>query len=423
MQTDILTRDERKLQIAAAVGTDHVAEVSLDIRRMRELGVLVDVDVHGTSMFTARATWNELGIPEEDTRRKRLKRGTKDLIPKVYIGRLRSLEARFRQSLDKHSFDVAGFRPYRWVPFTAYESWRGEWDRLQEELATLKAEILDQYDTFVDLIAADFGQIAREAWDAIRARRPAGSSDFVLVTGSGVFESEEAFVDYVVARAVAQLPSPERIETDLYVDYRNAMITTGADVVEEQARMEEARTRIELERVAQATAWEEERIRTRQMRMEMEEEETLSRMRLRAEQEKLAAMRQAELEHARQQIERMGSPFSDVVGQFRAQIYEAVGEIAASIRKNGHLRGRVAERARGLLDLYHLLGAAAGDADLEEALVELRSRLDHRPVDGGRYDTGAVESALSDIARLTHDAALDVARSASAHTRAGALMI
>jgi hypothetical protein len=87
MQTDILTRDERKLQIAAAVGTDHVAEVSLDIRRMRELGVLVDVDVHGTSMFTARATWNELGIPEEDTRRKRLKRGTKDLIPKVYIGR------------------------------------------------------------------------------------------------------------------------------------------------------------------------------------------------------------------------------------------------------------------------------------------------------------------------------------------------
>jgi hypothetical protein len=106
-----LTRDERKLQIAAAVGTDHVAEVSLDIRRMRELGVLVDVDVHGTSTFTARATWNELGIPEEDTRRKRLKRGTKDLISKVYIGRLRSLEARFRQSLDQHSFDVAGYRP------------------------------------------------------------------------------------------------------------------------------------------------------------------------------------------------------------------------------------------------------------------------------------------------------------------------
>jgi hypothetical protein len=38
MQTDTLTRDERKLQIAAAVATDHVAEVSLDIRRMRELG-------------------------------------------------------------------------------------------------------------------------------------------------------------------------------------------------------------------------------------------------------------------------------------------------------------------------------------------------------------------------------------------------
>ena len=39
MQTDTPIRDERKLQIAATVGTDHAAKVSLDIRRMRDMGI------------------------------------------------------------------------------------------------------------------------------------------------------------------------------------------------------------------------------------------------------------------------------------------------------------------------------------------------------------------------------------------------
>ena len=126
-----MSNSERKDRITELTGDENIRTVAMDISRMKELGVLVDIDVHGTSMFTTKATWAELGIPQEDTRRKRLKRGSKDLIPKLYMGRLRSLETRFRQSLEKHSFVLDGFRPYKWVPFTAYESWKQEWKKLQ----------------------------------------------------------------------------------------------------------------------------------------------------------------------------------------------------------------------------------------------------------------------------------------------------
>jgi len=433
----------RKAAFAQALETTEgqISTVSLDIARMRELGVLVDIDIHGTSMFTARATWSELGIPQDDTRRKRLKRGSKDLIPHIYIGRLRSLETRFRQSLEKHSFILQGFRPYRWIPFTAYESWREDWATLQAELDELKADILDHYDDFIDAIAADFALIAHEAWSAIRARRSSsfpspsqgegwGEGAFVLITDHGTFENLDAFTDHVISRAIAQMPPREKIQGALYVDYHNAIITTGTDLEAERLRQEQLRTASEQERAAQHATWQEARTRERQewakqqqLDLEVQEAEKLSHIRLRAEQRKLDAMKQAELEHARQQLSEMTSPFAEVIEQFRARIHQDVTQIAASIHKNGHVRGKVAERARSLLDLYRLLGAATDDAQLESALYELRSRLNQRPANDSttKYDTAAVQSALTDIATLTHDAAQTVIARASAHTRASAL--
>jgi len=409
-----ITTSERRDALATVIGEEEaarIATVSLDIARMRELGVLVDIDIHGTSMFTARASWAELGIPREDTRRKRLRRGSKDLIPHLYIGRLRSLETRFRQSLERHSFVLQGFRPYRWVPFTAYEAWRAGWADLQAELAELKADILTHYDEFVDALAADFAQVAHEAWDAVRARRPAGAGEFALVTSQGAFDSLDAFTDHVVARAVAQMPSPDQIERGLYVDYKNALVVTGADLEAEHLHTEQLYTEQAQERTRQVEEW----ARQHKLRLEVEEAEQASGIRL-------AAMRQAELEHARRQLQNTVSPFAEVFEQFRARIYEDVQEIATSISRNGHVRGKVAERARGLLDAYRLLGAASGDDELEAALLELRARLNQRPAnDNGRYDTAAVRAALDDIATLTHDAAQAVISRANAHTRASAL--
>ena len=418
------TAADRRTALAEQIGADpeHIEAVQIDIERMRELGVLVDIDLHGFSLFTRRATWHELGIDAESVRRKRLKRGSKDMLPKQFMSTLRSLESRFRQSLDKHSFVLQGFRPWRWIPFTAYDDWKDEWAELQAELSDVKAEIIERRDEFADDVADDFAAIAAEAWRAIVAGRPAGAGDFALVTRGGSFDSPEAFSEYVVERARAQLPTEKEIEEGLFVSYRNAMVATGADVEAERLRRErlEVERRIAWERAE--TAKQEERSRRRQLRIEANDAEHEAKMQQRQRERQKEAMRRAELEHAKEQLAETINPFQEVVEQFRAQIYSDVVEIAKSIDKLGYVHGKVAQRAEGLLDTYKLLGAATGDEELELLLATLRGQLNTRTDNGGgKYDVAAVEGALQDIAELTHDAAREVAKRAGAHTRAAAL--
>jgi len=413
---------ERKQRIAERVETDDIATVQLDIARMKELGVLVDVDLHGFSMFTRRATWSELGIDGKSVRRKRLKRGSKDMLPKAYMSTLHSLSTRFRQSLDRPSFVLEGFKPWRWVPFTAYEAWQDEWAELQNELDALKTEIVERWDEFAEDVADDFSLIADEAWRAIKNGRPDDAGDFALVTRGGTFGSRDEFKAHVVNRALAQLPTPEQIESGLYATYRNAMVATGADVESEWARETKLAAQREIAWQEARTAEEEERAKRRQIKIEVADAEHQAEVQRRERERRMRLMRQAELEHAKEQLAETVNPFQEVVEQFRAQIYSDVKEIADSIASNGYVHGKVAKRAKGLLDTYRILGAATGDAELEDALVALRGQLQKRTVDGKQtYDVAAVEGALKDVATLTHEAAVEVAKRVGAHTRAGSL--
>ncbi|MGD9099244.1 MAG: hypothetical protein PVF45_02110, partial [Anaerolineae bacterium] len=400
--------------------------------------VLVDVDVHGLSMLSARASWAELGIPPGDVRRERLRRGNKDLFPE-HARQFRSLETRFRGSLDKHSFVLEGFRPYRWIPFTAYETWREEWDRLQGEWAGVLADLLDHYDEIVAEERATAAEIAREAWDALLARHKTktnGDADSapVIVIGGREFSNRvpAAFVEHVQERATARIPAGEDLAGGLYVDYRTALVLSGADLEAEYLRRERTRTERERERARQAevqarahTAQEREWAAQRQLALEVEEQERQVEMRLQAERRRLQAMHEAEMEHARQQLDRIISPLDEVFQQLRAQIHRDVTEITASIERNGHLRGKVAERARNLVETFRLLNAH-GDEALESALDDLKERLAQRPVveqgkKAPRYNTEAVLGQLSRIKVLTHQAATDVAQRAARPTRARAL--
>jgi len=381
------TVTERKAEIAERIGADanRIDTVQLDIQKMRELGTLVDIDLHGFSMFTRRATWSELGIDVKSVRRKRLKRGSKDMLPKQFMSTLRSLESRFRQCLDRHSFVLEGFRPWRWVPFTAYAEWQDEWGELQAELDNLKSEIIDRRDEFADDLASDFSAIADEAWRAISASRPDGAGDFALITKRGSFDNPDAFREYVVARAEAQLPSAEEIDEGLYVSYRNAMVATGADVEAEKLRQE----KLEAER---ATEWQRKRTVAEEEHAKRQQIRHRAELRKRERERRLELMHTAELEHAKEQLAETVNPFREVIEQFRAQIYQDVLEIRDSIERNGYVHGRTASRAAGLLDTYKLLGAATGDEELELLLA------------GGCYWRRGVGTVAGDVAGATEQA-------------------
>ena len=58
------------------------------------------------------------------------------------VKRLKSVKARMSQALERNSYKITGFAPYRWLPFTAYTHFKAEWEKLILEFAEVKAEII-----------------------------------------------------------------------------------------------------------------------------------------------------------------------------------------------------------------------------------------------------------------------------------------
>jgi hypothetical protein len=414
--------EERREELAEATGEDadrlwaHV----MDFERMRGRGILVDPDIHGVSLLRQRVTWAELGIPEGDVRRKRLHRGTKYLFPE-YAKHFNSLDARLRRCVETHSFDLEGFRPYRFVPVTAYAKWREEWDELVEEWNALKAELLDEYDERMEEEREAAADVAEEAWDALMSRHKAkarehggnGDQEVAVIIKGESFLSPEEFVKWVQDRAVTRYPSKDALEDGLYPTYKTSMILAPGDLLVDEVREVRLQTQIEEERGEQRALAAEARTK--------EEKERIERRRM---QDQARAMHEAEMERAREMVARTVSPFQEAFETLRTQIHEDVLEIIASIQNNGYVRGRVAGRARRLKETFALLNAHDDD-ELAEALEELSGHLEKDPAvkerTGKTYDTEAVLNSLKDVEDITHEAAQEVARRAQRPTSGIAL--
>jgi hypothetical protein len=413
--------EEQRQEMAEATGEDadrlwaHV----MDFEKMRGRGILVDPDIYGVSLLRQRVTWAELGIPEGDVRRKRLHRGTKYLFPE-FAKKFNSLDARLRRCVETHSFDLEGFRPYRFVPVTAYEDWREKWDELVEEWNALKSELLDEYDERMEEERKSAAEVADEAWDALMSRHKAkaranggNGEDAAVIIRDKAFEDKTEFVEWVQDRATSRYPSRQALKDGLYPTYKTSMILAPSDLLVDEVREERLRTQIEEERAEQRALTAEARTK--------EEQERIERQRMR---EQARAMHEAEMERAREMVAQTVSPFQEAFEELRAQIHEDVLEIVASIKKNGYVRGRVAERARRLQETFALLNAHDDD-DLAKALEELSGHLEKDPAvkarTGKTYDTEAVLSSLEEVEEMTHEAAQEVARRAQRPTSGIAL--
>lgn len=203
---------EDRIEQAQELTGQHVARHSADIRRMIELGVMIDVDFHGEAMFSGRATWAEVGVPRGDVRQERLSPGVKYYLPKSQIRKIRSLATRVRQSVDDAAFNLESFKPWRWMPYTGWTAFIERWGELQVEIDATRSEIIAHRDEFIDVVAQEWATIAEEAWDAIKARRADANGDFAVITATAAFDNRAEFVDYIVGQAVRRFPSVEDIQ-------------------------------------------------------------------------------------------------------------------------------------------------------------------------------------------------------------------
>lgn len=402
-----LSLDER-LDQAKRYGVRNAGKTKLQLNRLRESGVLVDLFVGGTSLFSSSAIWPELGVMDERIK-KFFTKGTKSLAPKV-SAKLKSNETRLRQELDKHSFDIAGFRPWRLVLWNAYESWRESHDRLVDERNTIMLDALENYDHYRDQAIVEFSEIAHASWVSI-----VGQEYTAAIIDGKAYEDEVAFVGAVVHAMLIKFPEQERIEKEIVAYYSTSLVYGEEDVASDRLAAEQIRQEVETVRA------EAEKVRLQIKRDEKESynlalhEDSLRRLERQEKELKIEAMKQAEVEHARDYLDTFGSPYIEIIQQMREQFAKDAENILKSIKKNGYVHGKVAERGRGLLDLYGLL-AAHDDNVLKEKLEALRAQIGDVGVDDTPYrnlnDIRTTLVEIKDLASASVDELTHVSREA-----------
>jgi hypothetical protein len=313
---------------------------------------------------------------------------------------LRSVEVRMREALNKYSYgDIEGFKPYRWLPWTSYDAFTDRWSDLLREFEAVKSEIIDSYDYYRDELATAFASAANQAWTSV-----VGQGYTALIYKNKGYWDRNEFTDAVVADALAVFPTIAKIQYDLKADYHVALIQHEEDYEVELAIAKDLKAKSHAEAqtayLEQSLAQEKFDHVHRMNRLEQQEKEL-----------KIEAMMQAEMEHAKAQLETIKSPFEEVFVNLRNQIAADCASMLDSIQKNKFVRGKIAEKARGLVELHDLL-AIHDDAALREKLVELRSAIgavgDERTADTPERDTAAVKTTLEQIIDLSHNTAEDL---------------
>ncbi len=372
--TSVLSRRDEHAE-RLWIEPDRVHLVRLQLSQLAKDGTLVDLDVEGLSRFTRHLSWEELGIEPPPKGAVKFTPGQKGLIPSRYLAPLETAAQQARTALQNLSYDISGFKPYRYVPYTAWPLWRKKFADAEEAFIRAREALQTDHDLVVQEMMEVFQQVATDA-----ARRYAA---FGVIL-------KENWADDLTRRQVDAIPARGEVAA-LRLTWRPGMLVRDSDV--ETELLETARSQVERERLA---------IEQQEMRREASREASLKEQ-----------MRREALACYREQLREMAFPYQEAWDQLRARVYEDARAIGDSLQKNGHLRGKTAQRAAGLARTFRLLNCQK-DGELEELLRQLETLATSPIPKNGkrRRAVEPIEGVLSEIARLTHASAEEVKRRA-----------
>lgn len=386
-----------KASVITGIDESKIVSVGAQLDLLRRQGILIDLTVTGTSMFTRTANFAELGIQDE-AKLRRYSPGTKYLIPKDQVNKLKSVEARMRQALDQFTVDIKGFKPYRWLSYKAWPKWVDRWAELAAEFYSVKEDILDSYTGYTDLLISEFADGAGQTWDSAIAQ-----GYDAIIWGKKAYLDRDEFVDAVVELALSRLPTEDDINTNLQADYLVGVVYGAQDYAQDQAKAAEVK-----QKASQAA--EAEYLENAAMQEELRHTMKMNQLAEDERQAQINAMFEAELEHAKQQIQELGSPLAEVVAALRNQVANDAESMLQSIKRNGFVRGKIAQKGAGLLEFYDLM-ATHNDRDLRNKLEMLKFQIGpigNRSKDEPERDVDAIRATLEEIATLATDNLKDI---------------
>lgn len=388
---------EKAAQITG-LPTNRIGIIRLQLDRLLSEGILIELDIHGESMFACQADWPEFGIQRGEIRSDRMTRGQKHLIDKKRISDLRTVTTQMRQWLTKMTCEITGFKPWAYLNYKRYSEWVEKWGYLHSQFDSVKADILANYDHDLEHLRQDYVEIASRSWQSMAAL---GYTE--ILYGGRKFTSQVEFTQHMIAVVMSKVPTVEFIEANLIADYRVSVLQGREQIEEQFIKSEKIKAKAgKIKAKAQADeakAFAEANILNENLR-HMQDMHQLE------ETEKdvaINAMIKAEAEHIRTQFAETVSPIEEVFKQVRSQMAETCLAAADSVKKNGYVRGKVAEKLRGLVDFYNLI-SIEDDPKLLKKLQELKAVIG--PVAENRNDTtpervaGEVIDALKGVVQL-----------------------
>lgn len=399
-------------RLSVDVGRVHV--IHQELAAMREAGILIDVDFHGSSMLRAKATHTEAGISADDMRAERIRMGTKDLFPK-HAPQVRSIENGIRQFVEANTTRVIAFGHWCWLAWTNYEHFVEGYSEFVERLETVKRDAIQHYDEIREDNRKWHARAAERAWRSITSHYAPGDDVVILTDDHAEFTlaDEDRFVEWIVQKALSKMPLKEELQGGIYVEYKTSILYSDSELAADEAALERAK--------AEAARARAEAAEAARHIFDLESQEELTRLQQEA---KVAAYRAAELERAREQLAGMSSPILDALDGLEGTIHQAVSDSLVSLRKHGKFKGRAGSKLAKLFPMWKRLnGGILNDSELEADLGELHRLMISYQATGDKVTrdarVGDIVSQLAEIAALTSEATRQIRRQKT--SRAAAL--
>ncbi|HQZ97563.1 MAG TPA: hypothetical protein PLP21_14675 [Pyrinomonadaceae bacterium] len=386
---EALSRLETRKDRAASelgISIDDVESLPFDLSTLESEGIFMNIDCRGFGSLVRQLEWKTLGVELPENAAVRVSPPRAGLLPDVYRNRLMRGAAQAHNALGKFGFrftlceTVWGTSEYKWIPWTAFESFEKAYLQACETLAAAKSEVLLKYDEILEILQDSFYQLARDSAERFEA------------TSDEPFDREE-FVNAVAAQAIGMVPTREMIRDGLVITMKPKVIILGSEMVAERnltkslaletSRLDSEQTKLDLEIDAKR--------RIEEVKVEEVAAET------RREREVKERIREMKIEAAKREAEDAVSPIKEGFAQLTAKIFESASEMAERMKDADFVSGSLAKRARQMCEWYQLMNFT-GDTSLENVLEQLQAAAGR---EAKQRSPEEMRTALSDLLRMT----------------------
>ncbi|MBK7804251.1 MAG: hypothetical protein IPJ55_16645 [Chloracidobacterium sp.] len=137
-----------------------------DLSTLESEGIFMNIDCRGFGSLVRQLEWKTLGVQLPENAAVRVSPPRAGLLPDVYRNRLMRGAAQAHNALNKFGFrihvceTVWGTSEYKWIPWTAFESFEKAYLQACETLAAAKSEVLSKYDEILNILQDSFYQLA-----------------------------------------------------------------------------------------------------------------------------------------------------------------------------------------------------------------------------------------------------------------------